>query len=107
MHPRSDVDVGIIPADPELPPHAELELRARLERALGRPVDLVRLDRATTLLRWRAALEGVPVLEASPVEHKRFVAEAAIEHAELAPALERAMETFRRRLAAGGGQRGA
>src|SRR5437867_1150473 len=43
MHPGSDLDVGILPVDPELPLHTELELQSRLEAACGRSVDLVRL----------------------------------------------------------------
>jgi len=47
MRPESDVDVGIVPVDPDLPLGAELELQASLEHACGRPVDVIRLDRAS------------------------------------------------------------
>jgi predicted nucleotidyltransferase len=56
--PDSDVDVGILPNDPDLPLHAELDLQARLERACGRSVDLVRLDRVSSLLKWEVARSG-------------------------------------------------
>jgi predicted nucleotidyltransferase len=84
MHPESDLDVGIVPVDPDLPLRAELELQASLERASGGPVDLIRLDRASTLLRWEAARRGVSLVARSPDELTRFVARAALDHADLA-----------------------
>lgn len=95
----SDVDVAIVPEDPALDLRAELDLQVALERAAGRPVDLVRLDRASTILRWQVATTGVPLLEGRRGAWRRFVAEAAIEHADFAPALARAADLFRRRLA--------
>jgi predicted nucleotidyltransferase len=96
--PDSDVDVGILPCDPDLPLHAELELQARLEVACGRPVDLVRLDRASTLLKWEVARRGVLIFGRSRLEYVRFVASAALEYAELSPNLSRAGALFRQRL---------
>jgi predicted nucleotidyltransferase len=98
----SDVDVGILPRDPDLPLRDELELQAELERALGRTVDLVRLDRASTLLRWRAAREGISLLAEPAREWPRFVARAGIEHADFAPLYARTAELYRRRLAGEG-----
>jgi predicted nucleotidyltransferase len=95
----SDVDVGIIPRDPHLPLVAELDLQVRLERACGRAVDLVRLDQASTLLRWEAARAGVLVLADPPHEFPRFVATSAIEHADLMTTLAPAAARFRQRLA--------
>lgn len=97
----SDIDVGILPCDPALPLHAELELQARIERTCGRPVDLVRLDGAGTLLRWEAARHGIPIFTRSRADLVRFVARAALEHADLAPTLARASELFRQRLIEG------
>lgn len=97
--PDSDVDIAIVPVDPDLPLAVELDLQVSLERACGRSVDLVRLDRASTLLRFRIAREGVALL-ADPHEHSRFVAAAAAEHADFAPALAIASERFRRHIAA-------
>ena len=94
----SDVDVGIIPRDPDLPLVAELDLQVRLERACERGVDLVRLDRASTLLRWEAARAAVLVLADPPYEFPRFVASAAIEHADLMTLLAPAATRFRQRL---------
>jgi predicted nucleotidyltransferase len=100
LRPDSDVDVGIVPVDAEVPLHAELELQARLERACARPVHLVRLDRASTVLQHRVAIDGRRVA-GSPGEWARFVAEAQLAYADLAPMLHRAEELFRARLAAG------
>jgi predicted nucleotidyltransferase len=96
--PDSDVDLAILPVDREMPLRAELDLQATLERACGRTVHLVRLDQAGTLLKWEAARCGVPVVARSPTDHVRFVAAAALEHAEVGPALARAGAVFRDRL---------
>lgn len=98
LRPDSDVDVGIIPRDPGLPLARELDLQARLEGACERPVDLVRLDRASTLLRWEAARHAVFLLADPPHELPRFVASAALEHADLMIVLGPAAERFRQRL---------
>jgi predicted nucleotidyltransferase len=100
LHAESDVDVGIIPRDPDLPLGAELTLQASLERACGRRVDLVRLDRAPTLLRWEVARSGIPIFAEGPHTFARFAAEAASERADLMEVLGPAAERFRRRLAA-------
>ena len=99
--PDSDVDVAILPADPELPLAAELDLQVDLARSSGRTVDLVRLDHASTMLRFRIAREGIALLAEPAFEHSRFLAAAAAEHADFAPALAVAAERFRRRVAAG------
>ena len=101
MHATSDVDVGILPVDLGLPLRAELELQGRLEGACERPVDLVRLDHASTLLKWNIIRTGIPVAARSRPDVVRFVAASAAEYADIAPAVHRAEETFRRRLAAG------
>jgi predicted nucleotidyltransferase len=101
MHAHSDLDVGIVPVDPNLPLRAELDLQATLERTCGQPVDLIRLDQGSTLLRWEAARHGVPLLARSREELTRFVAAAALDHADLAWTLARAETHFRSRLLAG------
>jgi predicted nucleotidyltransferase len=101
QRPDSDVDVAILPADGDLPLAAELDLQVALERACGRTVDLVRLDQASTMLRFRVAREGVALVAEPAFEHPRFLAAAAAEHADFAPALAIASERFRRRIAAG------
>jgi predicted nucleotidyltransferase len=98
----SDVDIGILPVDPDLPLREELELQARVERACGHPVDLVRLDRADVLLRWEVARHGILLFAAARSDLVRFVARASLDHADLAPAIDRSGALFRRRLLAEG-----
>lgn len=95
--PESDVDVAILPVDPELSLGDELALQARIAIVVQREVDLVRLDRCTPTLRFRVAREGVPVF-AEPGALSSFQARAGIEHAELAPLVKRAGELFLRRI---------
>jgi hypothetical protein len=94
----SDLDVGITPADPELSLAGELDLQARLERACGRPVDLVRLDRASTLLRWESARCAVLILADPPQEFSRFVARAGVEHDDFMETYGPAAERYQKRL---------
>jgi hypothetical protein len=89
------------PRDPKLGLTEELDLQARLERVCGAPVDLVRLDRGSTLLRWEAANHSVVLGASSPREFSRFAATAALDHAELMTTLGPAAERFRRRLVEG------
>ncbi|HEX5051214.1 MAG TPA: nucleotidyltransferase domain-containing protein [Planctomycetota bacterium] len=98
----SDIDLAWLPADPELPLADELALQAELTRVAGREVDLVRLDRASTLLRFEVARDGA-LLAGSPGAFSRFRVEAIAEYLDYEPALRAASERFRRRLAAGGG----
>ena len=97
----SDLDVGFFPLDATMTLAEELALQAALEKAAGRTVDLVRLDRASTLLRWRVAREGVPLLTLAPRDWPRFVAQAGIEHGDFAPLYARTAERLRRRIASG------
>jgi predicted nucleotidyltransferase len=96
LRPDSDLDVGIVPADANGPLALELELQTDLERATGRAVDLVRLDRADPLVRWEAARSGVLLLERPEGAAARFRAEAALEHADLAPLVDAGAERWRR-----------
>jgi predicted nucleotidyltransferase len=97
--PHSDLDVVILPHDEALSLRAELDLAARLSLETGREVDLVRLDRATTLLRWEIAKDGIPLIADPAWEWLRFRVAAASEHADMAEALDRAARLFRRRIA--------
>lgn len=94
----SDVDVAILPLDELLPLSVELALQATLARAARRDVDVVRLDRASTLVKWQVARHGVPLLQSGPFAFARFVAHATSEYLELAPALAWAGERFRQQL---------
>lgn len=82
-HARSDVDVAILPADADLTLAAEHRLMGEIERAMGAPVDLVRIDRARPGLRWRIARDGVVLHSDPPWEAARFRARAGIERDEL------------------------
>ena len=99
VHGASDLDVGIIPGDPDLPLAAELDLQRCLEVACGVSVDLVRLDRASTLVRWTVARDAQLLLAHPPSEFSRFQASAALEHADLMTTLGPAAERFRQQLA--------
>ncbi len=98
-HPKSDIDIAILPADSTLSLGHELALAAELSRSLGREVDLVRIDRASTLVRWEIARHGVLVLAEPAWEWVRFRANTASEHADIEEALGRAAELLRQRLA--------
>ncbi len=96
--PDSDVDVAILPVEPGLDDPDELALARELTLAARAEVDLVRLDTASTLLKWQVATTGVPLTEISPGEFVKFRARAASEYIEFAPALAYHGEIFRRRL---------
>jgi predicted nucleotidyltransferase len=96
----SDVDVALCFVRADVSLADELDLQLVLERAVGRTVDLVRLDEASTLVRWQIATCGVPIV-AREHEWPRFQARAASEYADFRPAFEAAAERFRRRLAGG------
>lgn len=98
----SDLDLAWLPTDPDLPLAEDLALQAELTRVAGREVDLVRVDRASTLLRMEVARDGRLFLGSSAA-FTRFRAEAIAEFLDFEPALRAASERFRRRLAAGGG----
>jgi predicted nucleotidyltransferase len=97
-HATSDLDVAILPHDPALSLTSELELQRRLEMAWGTSVDLVRLDRASTLVRWAVARDAQLVLADPASEFPRFRASAALEHADFMSTLGPAAEHFRERL---------
>jgi predicted nucleotidyltransferase len=99
----SDIDIGIVPEDPELPLNEELTLQTELSRVSGRQVDLVRLDHASTILRWQVVRYGWALVEAEPFAAARFTADTVAEYLDFAPAFERAAENFRRVLTAGRG----
>ena len=102
LRPDSDVDIAVFPIDPHLPLGAELTLQTALNRVCGRDVDLVRLDQASTLVRWQVIRNGRLLIEPVPFSAARFAAVAAADYIDFAPAFDRAAETFRRRLLASG-----
>jgi uncharacterized protein len=98
LRPDSDLDIAVWPATSRWSDSDDLSLQSALTLAAGREVDLVRLDRIPTLLKWQVARSAVPLFEASPGACARFRAHAAGEYADFAPDFERHAETFRRRL---------
>jgi predicted nucleotidyltransferase len=98
LRPDSDLDVGIVPADPAMPFHAEADLQIDLERTTGRKVDLVRLDKASTLLRGQVARDAQLLLESREGEFRHFRAAATIEYLDFLPLYDAAAERFRQSL---------
>ena len=104
LRPDSDIDVGIVPsAGRAFTVADELALGAELERALGREVDLVRLDTASTLLRFEVS-RGRCLREARPGAFADFVSRALVEHEDLRPVLLRCAAGMFRKLKAAHGQ---
>jgi predicted nucleotidyltransferase len=99
--PDSDIDIGILPSpDRAVSFDEELALAGQLEQILGREVDLVRLDTASTLLRFEAS-QGRRLYEARLGAFADFVARALVEHEDLRPILLRCAAGMFRRLKAG------
>jgi predicted nucleotidyltransferase len=98
VRPGSDIDVAIIPVDPNLELREELDLAARCSAACGREVDLLRLDRASPVVRWEVARNHLVLLAQPRHELPRFLARAALDHADLAPLLDDCQRRFHRRL---------
>ena len=92
LRPDSDVDIGILcPVGREMDLDGELALGADLECVLGREVDLVRLDTASTLLRFEAS-QGRCLHEGREGGFADFVARALLEYEDLRPILRRCAE---------------
>jgi predicted nucleotidyltransferase len=88
--PASDWDIGVIAADgdPEL-----AALSAALTGFLGTDsVDVVDLGRASALLRYRAARDGVALLEARPGEFEQFQVDATQFWCDAGPVIRAAHE---------------
>lgn len=98
QRPDSDVDVAVLAPIAGLDESLERSLHRALTRGARSDVDLVRIERASTLLTWQIALRGVLLAEASPGEFARFRARAASDYIDYAPSLAHHGEIFRRRL---------
>jgi uncharacterized protein len=96
--PDSDVDVAILMCESGTGDAPELRLSRALTLAARAEVDLIRIETASTLLKWQIATGGVLLVQKSPEEFARFRARAASEYIEYAPALVYQGEIFRRRL---------
>lgn len=84
---ESDVDVAVVPAGPAAGPFAalQLDLESDLERALGRPVQLVVLDRAPADLVHRVLRDGVLLYERDRRRRIAFEVRARNEYFDLLP----------------------
>jgi predicted nucleotidyltransferase len=85
----SDVDIGIVPSRP-LTLREQLDLGVALERALGREVDLVLLDRDASSLLCLEAAKGRPIFERHATAWSDFVTRALMTHDDVRPHLRRA-----------------
>ena len=84
-HARSDWDFGY-QADASFDPD---RLLGRLVEALSSDrVDLIDLDRASALLRYLTAAEGVAIYEHTPRAFEQFTIDAVTTWCDLAPVLE-------------------
>lgn len=98
LRPDSDLDIGIVPEDPDLPQAAELDLQLELGAAAGRPIDVVRLDRASTLLRGQVARDARLLLEGRPGAFLAFRVRATVEYLDFLPLYDAVAERFRQTL---------
>jgi predicted nucleotidyltransferase len=94
-HVGSDWDLAYL-AEERFDPDA---LLAQLVTRLGERVDLVDLDRANGLLRYRVAAEGRPLYQSTPDRFERYWKEAVTFWCDIQPVLESAYEEVLARLA--------
>jgi predicted nucleotidyltransferase len=73
-------------------------LAGEIEDEIGREVDLVEVDDASTLLRWEVVRKGLPVAVGDPPALTRFRTLVPLEYYDLEPLLRREAEGLRRRL---------
>ena len=91
----SDIDIGVsMEGGADLP----LALSVALERAVGRPVDLVWLDGAPPLLRFEIARDGLVLVEREPYAWAEFRAHAMIDWWDWAPTARMMHEVMAARL---------
>lgn len=91
---ESDVDVAIL-LDHQPPPSLEsmpLDLEARLERLLGRPVQIVVLNRASPDLVHRVLRDGQILVDRDRPRRLRFEVQARNEYFDIAALLRRYRE---------------
>ena len=94
-HVGSDWDLAYL-ADERFDPDA---LLAQLVGRLGERVDLVDLERANGLLRYRVAAEGRPLYQSSPIRFEQYWKEAVTFWCDVQPLLAAAYEGVLERLA--------
>ena len=93
--PDSDIDIGV---SLERGADTSPSLRVALERASGRPVDLVWLDEAPPLLRFEIARSGRVLVEREPHTWATFRAHAMIDWWDWAPTARMMHQTMTARL---------
>lgn len=87
---RSDVDVAVLlDAPPRTLSALPLDLEDRLERALGRPVQVVVVNEAPVDLVHRVLRDGVLLLDRNPARRVRFEVRKRNEYFDLLPHLRR------------------
>jgi predicted nucleotidyltransferase len=83
LRPESDLDLAVLFADDAVPNEvAALELRATLEQRTGRDVDLVVLNRASTILAFQAAKKGRLIVCKDPRAYQRYLVRLISEYAD-------------------------
>lgn len=89
--PTSDVDVAVLLTSepPRVVEGLRLDLEGRLERAIGRPVQIVVLNRAPSDLIHRVLRDGVLLLDRDPGARIRFEVAARNRYFDLQPFLRR------------------
>src|SRR5262245_14204656 len=89
--PRSDVDLAVPyeVAPPPTPDGLPVELEGRIEKLVGRPVQVIVLNRAPVDLVHRVLRDGVLVLDADRSPRIRFEVRARNEFFDLQPFLAR------------------
>lgn len=92
-----DIDVAVAFAQP-LSLLQQCALCAQLEQVVGREIDLVDLDRASTLLRWEVVRSGIVLMAPDRCDLVDFRARVPIEYFDLQPYLEREADGLRRAL---------
>jgi uncharacterized protein len=68
---ESDVDVAILESEGDGGKDDQLTLTGELALAADADIDLVRIETASTLLKWQIATKGVLIWESSPGEFRR------------------------------------
>ena len=92
-----DVDVAVAFAQP-LSLLQQGALCAQLEQIVGREIDLVDLDSASTLLRWEVVRSGIVLAARDRRDLVDFRARVPLEYFDLQPFLEREADGLRRAL---------
>lgn len=93
---KSDVDLAVHLEDDEAPPRRfdrKLELEARAERVLGRPVQVVVLNDAPLELRFNVLAHGILLTARDDAARRRFYVDTGRRYYDMAPA----RTLFRRR----------